>query len=154
RSPFRGASMNAVSRKALREGWLLPAILGVLAAIAVAAGVWFFLPPTTEVAYAKVLFRDKVGEVFRQPESDADFQSYVREQVAYIKSQMVVNAALDQPKVKETKLVRNTPHPADWLVQHVKVDFLEGPLMLRLSLTLDDPEEARLVVEAITDAYF
>jgi capsular exopolysaccharide synthesis family protein len=42
----------------------------------------------------------------------------------------------------------------DWLAQHVKVDFLEGPQLPRLSLTLEDPEEAKVLVDGITDAYF
>jgi capsular exopolysaccharide synthesis family protein len=108
------------------------------------------------MAYAKLLVRDKVGEFFQHPEAHTEFQTYLREQVAYLKSRLVLNAALSRKEVLEAKpsVIRDHTHPVDWLALHVKVDFPEGPQMPRLSLLLDDPEEAKLLVEAITKAYF
>jgi hypothetical protein len=148
--------MNATNPNAARKGWLLPITLSLLAACAVAAGVWFFLPPAKGMAYAKLLIRDKVDEIFERPDARNDSQLYLREQVVLLKSPLVLNAALNRPKVVEAKpsVVRDHLYPADWLAQQLKVDSLEGPQILRLSLQLDDPEEARVLVEAITDAYF
>jgi hypothetical protein len=36
----------------------------------------------------------------------------------------------------------------------LKIDFPDGPQILRLSLELENPEEARLVIAAIINAYF
>jgi capsular exopolysaccharide synthesis family protein len=151
------SGVNAISLlKALKKRWLLATCLGITLAAAVAAGVWFFLPPAKETAYAKLLVRDKVGEIFERPDARNESQLYLREQVVLLKSPLVLNAALNRPKVVEAKpsVVRDHLHPEDWLAQHVKVDSLEGPQILRLSLQLDDPEEAKVLLEAITDAYF
>jgi capsular exopolysaccharide synthesis family protein len=148
--------MNAVSLlKALRKRWLVATCLGITIAAAVAAGVWMFLPPAKEMAYARLLIREKGGEIFQQKDYQIEFQSYLREQIAHLKSRFVINTALSEPNVIDAKpsVVRDHLHPVDWLVQRVKVDTLEAPQLPRISLVLDDPEEAKLIVEAITTAY-
>jgi hypothetical protein len=134
-------------------------IVGFLLASAVAAGVWFFLPATEE-AYAKLLIREKSGDIFPHPENQTNFQSYLREQKAHLKSRFVINAALNHPNMANLSVVRDQkPYVVDWLAKRVKVDTVEDdPQILRVSLMLDDPKEARLIIEAITDeqngAYF
>src|SRR5262249_27638157 len=139
-----------------KRRWLLATCLGIAFAATVATGVWCFLPPAKQAAYAKLLVRDKSGDIFQHPGAHADSQAFLREQVGYLKSKLVLNAALSMPKVVEAKpsVIRDHTHPVDWLAVQVKVDFPDGPQIPRVSLVLDDPEEARLIVEAITDAYF
>src|SRR5262249_55661363 len=93
------SKVNAIALlKALKKQWLLATCLGFTFAAVAAVGVWFFLPPAKEMAYARLLFRENGGEIFQRPEASKDFQSYAREQVGYLKSRLVLNAALNQPK--------------------------------------------------------
>jgi hypothetical protein len=138
-----------------KRHWLGAVIGGFLFASAVAAGVWYLLPPTKEEAYAKLLIREKSGDIFQHPEYQTNFQSYLREQIAHLKSRYVINAALNQPKVANLSVVgENSPYVVDWFAKRLKVDTPEDPQIVRVSLVLDNPEEARLIIEAMTEAYF
>jgi capsular exopolysaccharide synthesis family protein len=152
-SPSITKRINAINLlNALRKRWLLAACLGVVIATAVGASVWFFLPPAKQMAYARLLIRDKGGDIFQQREYQTEFQSYLREQIAHLKSRFVINAALRQPDVANLLVVRDHGQFAvDWLVQRLKVDTLEAPQIPRVSLVLDDPDEAKLIIGAITD---
>src|SRR6185312_15920847 len=42
--------------------------------------------------------------------------------------------------------------PIDWLAKHLKVEFL-GPEILQISLAYDEPDQARILVDAVKDSY-
>ena len=138
----------------LRRRWFLALIVSLLVAVSVTAGVWFFLPPK-EIAYAKLVVTSPMaGAVFQHPEANADSQTYLRTQVAYLRSPMVIDKALNDPEVAKLSFISEHLYPSDWILQQLKIDFPDGPEIPRLFLTLENPEEARLVIAAIIKVYF
>jgi capsular exopolysaccharide synthesis family protein len=140
--------------RALKRRWLLAVCLGIIVAGSLAAGVWFFLPPAKEIAYAKVAVMNQVGAVFQHPEANTDSQTYLRTQVAYLRSPLVIDSALNDPEVAKLSFVQEHYYPGDWILQQLKIDFPDGPQIPRLYLKLENPDEARLIIAAIIKVYF
>src|SRR5262249_5770374 len=77
-----------------------------------------------------------------------------RTQVAYIKSRLVLNAALNDAKVKNLRIVQDEIDPLLWLEKNIQADFLTAPEILRIHMTGDEPKELVAIVDAVRDAYF
>jgi capsular exopolysaccharide synthesis family protein len=119
-----------------------------------AASVWFFLPPAKEIAYAKLVVINQMGgAVFQHPEASTDSQAYLRTQVAYLRSPLVIDKALNDPEVAKLSFISEHLYPSDWILQQLKIDFPDGPQIPRLYLKMDDPEAAKLVIAAIIKVY-
>jgi capsular exopolysaccharide synthesis family protein len=147
--------LNALALlKALKRRWLVAALLGVLAAAAVGAAVWFFLPPAKYTASARLEMKSKPeGLVYDHPEAKTDFATFQPKQVGLLKSQLVLNTALRDPKVAQLKEVKEHPDPVDWLEKEVHVDFPNGPELARVTVSSDDPEACKALVDAVVNAY-
>jgi capsule polysaccharide export protein KpsE/RkpR len=85
--------------------------------------------------------------------SQEDFDEYRRTQEAMVKSRLVLNAALRQPKIADLSIVRDQADPVEWLEKEVKTDFNAAPEILTVSLKGNKPEELTKVVDAVVDAY-
>src|SRR5262249_20730421 len=79
--------------------------------------------------------------------------SFQRMQAARAKSRLVLTAALKQPKVADLATIRNQVEPIEWLEKEVKADYSAGPDSLTIFMNGDNPEELKILVNAITDAY-
>jgi hypothetical protein len=142
--------------KALRRRWLLATTLGILLAAATAVGVWFFLPPGKHVAFVKLYMPMRPeGELLAHPEAGADFQSFQRTQFALLRSHPVLDATLRDPKVQQLDLrgLTKGQSPVDWLEREISVQMPDGPELPRVVLSGDDPEQLRILVTALVDAY-
>src|SRR5207253_11091321 len=82
-----------------------------------------------------------------------DFVSYQRTQVTMIKSRLVLNAVLQNPKVTDLRLIQGRRYAREWLQKKLQVDFSIGPEVLRIALAGDDPEELAVLVNAVVDSY-
>jgi polysaccharide biosynthesis transport protein len=148
-----GPSVTAIL-KALKRRWLLASFLSLsLGGLAVTA-VWYGLPPPKHVANS-VLHVSAVKPSIIHPlgEYGGEFMIYQQSQKALLTSRLVLTAALREPKVNELSIVREQSDPIDWLQRELKVDFKSGPEYMRLSLAGDRPEDVKVLVAAITDAY-
>lgn len=139
---------------ALQRRWFLALCLGSLVASTAMAGVWYFLPEKFTArtlvhipAYRPVI----LGET---ADSRTDFSSFQRTQIAYIKSRLVLNAALRDPKVSELKLVKDQSDPLTWLEKQVQADFSTGPEILRIQITGDESTGLVALVNAVRECYF
>lgn len=148
---------NALSLlKALRRRWLLASTLGFVVAAATAAAIWFFLPPGSHTAYIRLYMPIKPEGILARPEGGmGDFQSFQRTQMTLMRSRLVLNAALNDPKVKQLNLSAETKSikPEEWLEKEVRVDLTDGPELPRVSMTGDDPEKLQVLVTAVVKAY-
>lgn len=139
---------------ALRRRWFLALSLGFVLASATMAGVWFVLPEkfTARTLVHIPAFRPVIlGET---AESRTEFSSFQRTQLAYIKSRLVLNAALRDPKVAELKLVRDQSDPLTWLEKQVQADFSTGPEILRIQITGEEATGLVALVNAVRECYF
>ena len=138
--------------RGLGRRWRSVVGFGLLAAAVVGGAVWLMLPSPQPSATAKLLvYQGKAPTVLAadHPDQPLDRQT----QIALVKSQLVLNAALNMNGVANLPVVKEQPEPLDWLAKKLAVDF-EGPEILRITLAADDPEQAKVLVNAVLDAFF
>ena len=137
---------------ALRRRWRLALFLGLLFGAGATAATWFCL---SEKFIARTLVLvDANPKPILSGEPRGEFSSYQRTQVAYIKSRLVLNAALNDAKVKKLRIVQEEIDPLVWLEKTIQADFAMAPEILRIHMTGDEPKELVAIVDAVRDAYF
>jgi capsular exopolysaccharide synthesis family protein len=153
--PGLAASLNGRALvSALRRRWLTACVCSVLATFGAAGATWLFLPTPKHTAQTLLhVEAHPPSVVYQRGETKADFQSYQRTQIALVKSRFVLNAALRDPEVASLGLVRDPIDPIGWLQRELLIDFSIAPEILRIALTGDQPEEAKVLVAKITKAY-
>jgi capsular exopolysaccharide synthesis family protein len=57
------------------------------------------------------------------------------------------------PKVRQLSIFRDQDEPVDWLERELKVDYTMGPEILSISLSGDNPDDLKIVVNAIREVY-
>lgn len=138
---------------AVKRRWQTAVLCGVPVAVIAAAIAWLTVPaPFTAFALLRVASVEP-RLVFQTAETNSDFATYRRTQMALIKSRFVLNAALRKPSVAALPMVRKQTHPVQWLEEAVQVDSYDSPEILRISLTGDEPTELAEIVNAVRDAY-
>ena len=88
------------------------------------------------------------------PADPVEFEDFKRTQAALIRSRLVLNAALNMKGVGQQPTVKAQADPIGWLAAHVRVDFPDNGEVMRVGLDGDDVEELKVLVNAVTDAYF
>ncbi len=141
----------ALLRAALRR-WLLCFTLGLLVAGAVAAALWYLLPPGEFRASALVRLHAHQPKVLFKAGADG-FRSIRDTHVALIKSPVVLNKALDNRVVARAAEEAEAEDPLEWLSEKVSTRFVGGEV-LQVSATHDDPQVAAAIVNSVLDAYF
>src|SRR5438128_7193763 len=106
-------------------------------------------------ATARTLVRVPPGGtfLFRTAENVPTLGDHQRNQVAMIKSRVVLSSALKQPEVGGLTILQKWPEPIEWLEKEVQADFAVAPEIVRIALSGDDPEELKTIVNAIRVAY-
>jgi capsular exopolysaccharide synthesis family protein len=82
-----------------------------------------------------------------------DMVNHQKTQVILVKTRLVLNSALKQPKVAELSMVREHVDPVEWLEKQVQADFTVAPEVLRIAMSGDRPDELVILVDAIREAY-
>jgi capsular exopolysaccharide synthesis family protein len=139
--------------KAFRRRWLMALTLGALAALTVGIGGWYLFPQGKYTA-AALLRVSSVQPAYLLPttEGHVDFLNYKKTQQALVKTHTVLAAALRNPRVANLRLLRNVD-AFQWLETNLKTDFTLAPELLRISLSGDNEEELKILVNAVKDAY-
>jgi polysaccharide biosynthesis transport protein len=156
--PHQGQTPSALTRgpdamlllRALQRRWLLAASLGLILGVAAASGVYVFMPPPKHTARTLLHVPPQRGVVFKQ--GGGDLQNHQRTQVAMLRSRLVLNTALRDPKVAKLTILPQI-EPVEWLEQKVEGDFSVAPEILRISMKGDKPEQLTVLVDAIAQAY-
>jgi capsular exopolysaccharide synthesis family protein len=65
----------------------------------------------------------------------------------------VLDAVLKDPKVASLRVIRREASPKEWLTQALVVDYTQGPEILRISMTGDEPQDYVVLVNAVVKAY-
>src|SRR5262245_4487646 len=95
----------------------------IAAAAAVRAGGWFLLPLPKMTAYVTYQIASKPLFVLAPAgDGQTDFNFYRQAQVTQVVSRPVLNAALDQPGMKDVQLLRQQSDKIGWLESKLKVD--------------------------------
>ena len=89
------------------------------------------------------------------PVSDSDWQILCRTQLALLKSNHVLGAALRVPGVANLPLLAKQTDPRQWLANRLDVGFVRDSeiLYIRLAGDAGDAEQLKIIVDAVTKAY-
>ena len=140
---------------ALRRQWWRVLIAGVMLAVPAAVGVWHYLPlyhhVTTLLRVAGVEPRLVFATVDSQ--SRQDFEVYKQTQIQLIKARLVLNAALRNSQVSEMPIIQQQRDPIAWLKQKLQAVSPEDTEIISISLDLEDPEAAKIIVNEVAAAY-
>ncbi|HXG11627.1 MAG TPA: polysaccharide biosynthesis tyrosine autokinase [Gemmataceae bacterium] len=139
--------------KAFRRRWGRALFLGVLFATAAAVGALMVLPRSKYTARMILQVHPYQQYLLFQQVNPQDYGVFQRTQMAMVKSRLVLNAALKQPQVADLPIIRNQAEPIEWLEKEVRADYSTGPEFLTISMSGDNPEELKILVDAITEAY-
>lgn len=165
--------------QAFRHRWFLALSLSLLAGIGAAAATWYWLPRAKPQYRAYALLRIAAAPqrvAFPTTiEDKGDFLIYRQTQAELMRSRYVLRAALNYYEQSREQLAKKDPQasasvpsfkgsdPAQekekreqvvhWLEGDLKAEFLGNSEILSLSLTGENPEEIRLLVDGVKDAY-
>jgi polysaccharide biosynthesis transport protein len=138
---------------ALRRRWLLAVTLGLLIAPAVAFGVWTLRPITFTARSLLHVNSAPYRVLFDIPDGKGDFSNYQRLTIAMVRSRLVLNSALNDPKVAELDIVQQQEEPVSWLEKEIHADFSVAPEVLTISMTGETKAILRVIVDAVRKAY-
>ncbi len=151
---LRGGMDANMFLHALRRRWLLALCMGMVMGSAAASGVWFLFP---ESSSATALFQvateqDTLFKVNQQ--SLQSFDILKKTQLALLKSNYVLTAAIRNPTVGGLSALAGVSEPVEWLQENLVVDFPQNGEILSISLSGDElPEELVTLVNAVAKAY-
>lgn len=142
---------------AIRRRWLALLVVIPLVALGLGAGVWYSFdrwPINRYVAQSTLrVFAMPPAIIGAVPDANSEFSYYRSAQAALVKSRSVLNTALEQAEVRNTRLMQLQPDPLEWLDRELKVDFRQGQELMRVSLEGEEPNDIRHVVNAIVTVY-
>ena len=152
-----------------------------IAAIALLGGLWFVATPSgravgqdvkqalsgrTRQASAFLRIRATQPEILPGRKVSDDFERFVATQIALIKSQVVLDQALKDPKLKDVKLggfdvAKERDDAVEWLKAAIRVELHAGSEILSVSLAMPNvpglkpasPSTAADVVNAVVRTY-
>ncbi len=135
---------------ALRRRVWLAVSVGLLLAIATSTLIWVFMPPPKPRISAKMYMTGAVrGTLFEHPDPQISQQS----QMALIRSQLVLAAALRSPNISKLDLIRQQDEPLDWLSKELVVDYPNGYEIVRIYLTTTQEQDGIKIVDSVKAAY-
>src|SRR5205823_5919243 len=100
---------------ALRRRWLLALSLGLLTATAAAGVMGYLSQPLWRARTQLHIAANRPYLIFDTPEGKTEFGNYQRAQLAMVKSRLVLNSALQDPKVAKLSILQEQLDPVDWL---------------------------------------
>ncbi|HEY7423815.1 MAG TPA: hypothetical protein VH682_06170 [Gemmataceae bacterium] len=139
--------------KALGRRWLLATSLVLLLAALVGGSVFYFRPPPKQTVCTLLHVPPHKGVIFKNVGAGGGLTNHQRTQLVMLKSRLVLNSALCDPKVAQLSVVREQAEPVEWLEQEIQADFSAAPEVLRITMSGDRPEQLVVLVDAIVQAY-
>ncbi len=118
---------------------------------------WFLVPPAKFKAQARLQVAAQPPKVlFRTVETGherEDYRRYQNTQQTLVKSQLALNAALQDKEVSKYRMIREQVDPIAWLQENLKVEFIAASEVMEISLSGDNPHELAGIVNAVKKAY-
>jgi capsular exopolysaccharide synthesis family protein len=134
---------------------LLAATLALVLAPLAFAVVWHFMPENRHMVQAMVHLSSVQESVLgsNAQDNEARFAYFQKTQMTLVKTQLVIDAALRDPAVRALKTVQNWGDPRTTLRDQIKVDFTQGPEILRITMHGDRAADLVVLVNAVMKAY-
>ncbi len=142
----------------LRLHWMTILFCGALLGSGLAYLAWTLLPSKYE-SYALLQVASTpqaIAETGDPNRNKTAFATYVKTQAQLIKSDFVLNAALNDAKYRIADLptLKDQKDPIKYLDEKLVVAASEGNEVVKISLEGERPEDVRKIVDAVKDAYY
>jgi polysaccharide biosynthesis transport protein len=130
---------------ALRRRWLFAVLFGLF-------GSW--LAAATILSQMPTQHRAEVWlQIQRAPRAADREIGSSQAQELFLKSQLVLNAALEQPELQALLQQRPQTQPLEWLEQSLRVETVPGQSLVCIGATSQHADEPALLVHAVTQAF-
>jgi len=141
----------------LRRRWLSALLLGIVAATLIFGVLLWMFPESSSVrAYlsVKALEPETLFDE-NQRVNPKEYEIFQGTQLATLKSHFVLNTALARSDVSQLDaIVKEAPDELAWLVDKLRVSFAgEGEILEVRFDGEEDPEEIKILVDAVIEAY-
>jgi capsular exopolysaccharide synthesis family protein len=144
---------------AVRRHWLVSLGIGLLGAAIAGPAVWIIMGTQyTAHSYLKVsisentvIGNDNMGAMDRDR-----FEIYKSTQQTLLLTRVVLQSALRKPEVKDIPIIQYQTQygdAVDWLTKNISVSFPGKAEFMAVSITREDPDEAKTLVQAVVDSY-
>lgn len=142
----------------LRLHWLMILFCGALLGSGLAYLAWTLLPSKYE-SYALIQIASTQSTIADQGDPHRNktaFGIYVKTQAQLIKSDFVLNAALNDGRyrIAELPTLKEQKDPIKYLDEKLIIGYSEGNELVRIGLEGDRPDDIAKIVNAVKDAYF
>jgi Mrp family chromosome partitioning ATPase/capsular polysaccharide biosynthesis protein len=142
----------------LRLHWMMILFCGTFLGAGLAYAAWTLLPSKYE-SYALLQVASTpsgIGEGGDPHRGKTAFATYVKTAAQLIKSQFVLNAALNdlQKQYGGLATLKEQGEPIKFLDEKLVVSYSEGSEIIRISMEGNNPDDVRKIVDAVKDAYF
>ena len=131
--------------------------MGVVAAVVAAGGLWTLFPESSSSTALFQVYSEPQKLAFNSANENTKFEVLQNTQLALLKSNFVLQAAIRDPAVASLGVLAGesgTDGKVKWLVDNLNVDFPNRSEILRISLSGDClPEDLRQLVNAVARAY-
>lgn len=143
---------------ALRRRWLLATSMGLLLASTVTGALYWLFPETNsataqyEVSSSPLTLLERGPNVVRE-----DYEIYKNTQLAYIKSPLVLMAALgaNNAAISRLEMFEDADDKVEWLRDQLEVTFPSRGEIMEITLAGPHPKgDLKQVVEAVSKAYY
>ncbi|MCI0457431.1 MAG: hypothetical protein L0Z62_10720, partial [Gemmataceae bacterium] len=138
--------------QALRRRWLLALCVAGLGTAAVVAGLCYLFPARYVVqAHVKLALYPRNPLISAYGVSNhQEAPIWKANQEGILKGRLVLTRALASKKVADLPIAQTS---VEWLEKALKVDYLLGPEIMRITLSGDDSEGLAPLLNAVVDSY-
>jgi polysaccharide biosynthesis transport protein len=138
---------------AWKRRWKPAILIGVPLTLIALAAAWVAVPAHYTAFVLLKVASTEPRLVFKKAETEQNFDTFRRTQMAMIQSRFVLNAALRQPGISDLETIRTKAFPLEWLEDSVAVDTYNSPEILKISLEGGNADDITKIVNAVKDAY-
>ncbi|QDT01419.1 tyrosine-protein kinase domain-containing protein [Adhaeretor mobilis] len=156
---LRGGLSQKWLMNCLRRRWLMASLLGLLAAALVAIPLYLLFPESHKtVAYYRINSSTQDNPIGKSTRSNMDTKSFAifaKTQAALVKTPLVLNRALAEPKVRQTEAYKDKgDNASNWLNDELRVNLASESEILELRYDgPEDKNEMELIMNAVCDAF-
>lgn len=155
RHVLRGGMDATTFLHALRRRWLLAVGLGSVVAVASAIAMWYLFPESSSATALFQVSNEQDSLLGNQmPQTQASFDILKKTQLALLKSNYVLKAALRPAGIASLSALAGETDPEEWLQDNLIVDFPQNGEILSITLSGDElSTDLVLLVDAVAKAY-
>ncbi len=138
----------------LRRRWLMALCMGALFALGAALLLLWLFPLSSSIT-AIISVKQEAEDLMekKRPFSPHEIEHFQETQLGLIKSQFVLQSALNRSDVAQTEAVRKEePDPLTWLKDNLHVNFAGDNMQIRYDGE-EDADEMKMIVQAVIEAY-